>query len=248
MNALDLLVLGTGDAFSAERYSTSFALRAEGRWLLVDCPHPIRKMLREASVRAGVEVDVGDLEAVALTHLHADHASGLEGFGFFHRFALGRRARLAAHPEVVRRLWDGHLAAGMERLLDGAGNSVELALQDHFEVVPLTEHAFTRVGPFEIECRLTRHHLPTTALRIAAGGRRIAFSADTAFDPGLIAWLAEADLVVHEAGLGTHTAPGLLAELPTDLRARMRLAHFPDGLDPGDAGIAPLIEGTLRAV
>jgi ribonuclease BN (tRNA processing enzyme) len=114
--------------------------------------------------------------------------------------------------------------------------------------VPLAEHASTRVGPFEIECRFTRHHVPTTALRIAAGGRRIAFSADTAFDPGLLAWLAEADLVVHEAGFGPHTAPHQLAELPADLRARMRLAHYPDGFDPGDAGIAPLTEGTIRAV
>jgi ribonuclease BN (tRNA processing enzyme) len=248
MSPLDLLVLGTGDAFSAERYSTSFALRAEGRWLLVDCPHPIRKMLREACVRADVEVDVGDLDAVALTHLHADHASGLEGLGFFHRFALGRRARILAHPDVARRLWDGHLAAGMEQLLDSAGSPVALGLDDHFDVVPLAEHASTRVGPFEIECRFTRHHVPTTALRIAAGGRRIAFSADTGFDPGLIAWLAEADLVVHEAGLGTHTGPGLLAELPADLRARMRLAHYPDGLDLDSVGIEPLVGGTIGAV
>jgi ribonuclease BN (tRNA processing enzyme) len=244
---LDLLVLGVGDAFSAVHYSSCFALRAADQWLLVDCPHPIRKMLREAAGRSGVELDLDAIEAVALTHLHADHASGLEGLAFFSRFALGRRARLALHPAVASRLWEGHLAAGMERLRDERGEEVRHRLEDFFELTPLDESSSAAVGPFAIECRFTRHHVPTTALRITAGGRRIAFSADTEFDPELLAWLGEADLVVHEAGFGTHAAPHRLAALPADLRARMRLAHFPDGLDLAEVGIEPLREGGLYA-
>lgn len=248
MSALDLLVLGTGDAFSAEHYSSCFALRAEDRWLLVDCPHPIRKMIRESSAHAGIELDVDQLEAVALTHLHADHASGLEGLGFFSHFALGRRARIAVHPAVARRLWDGHLVAGMEQLRDSAGNVVRKRLEDYFELVSLNEAGSTAIGPFAIECRFTRHHVPTTALRVTAGQRRIAFSADTEFDADLIAWLGEADLVVHEVGLGIHTAAHQLAALPAALRARMRLSHFPDHLDLSSIGIEPLAEGTLYGV
>lgn len=246
--ALELLVLGVGDAFSAEHYSSSFALRADDRWLLVDCPHPIRKMMREASTRADVELDLDRIEAVALTHLHADHASGLEGLGFFSHFALGRRARVAVHPTVASRLWDGHLAAGMERLRDDRGNEVRHRLEDFFGLTPLSESAAVSVGPFSIECRFTRHHIPTTALRIMAGGRRIAFSADTEFDPELIEWLGEADLVVHEVGLGIHASAHELAALPADLRARMRLAHFPDHLDLSILGIEPLREGALYIV
>jgi glyoxylase-like metal-dependent hydrolase (beta-lactamase superfamily II) len=33
-------------------------------------------MMREASLRGGIELDIDGVEAVALTHLHADHASG----------------------------------------------------------------------------------------------------------------------------------------------------------------------------
>ena len=93
--SLEVLVLGVGDAFSALHYSTCLALRAEGQWLLVDCPHPIRKILRESSLRAGLELDVGDLAGVVVTHLHADHASGLEGLGYFGFFALGRKLPLS---------------------------------------------------------------------------------------------------------------------------------------------------------
>lgn len=247
MSDLHLLVLGVGDAFSAAHYSTCLALRAEDRWLLVDCPHPIRKMMREASVRSGVPLDIDQVEAVALTHLHADHASGLEGLGYFSHFALGRRARLAVHPEVARRLWDGHLAAGMEVLHD-AGGARARTLGDFFEVISLTDTGAVKVGPFEIECRRTRHHLPTTAFRIRAAGRCIACSADTDFDPNLVDWLGQADLVIHEAGLGIHTPLERLSQLPPATRAKMRLAHFPDHLDLTGCGIAPLEQGGWYAV
>ena len=245
---LDLLPLGVGDAFSAVHYSTCLALRAEGRWLLVDCPHPIRKMMREASLRSGIELDIDGVEAVALTHLHADHASGVEDYGFFSHFVLGRRARIAAHPAVTERLWSSHLAGAMEQLLGPDGGIVLRNLDTYFEIVSLDEGSPVAVGPFAIECRRTRHHIPTTAFRIRAGGRIIGCSADTSFDPELIAWLGEADLVVHETGPGAHTAPERLAELPAALRARMRLAHFPDYLDPVSVPIERLEEGRLYAV
>src|SRR5690349_10495711 len=117
MSELVVVPLGVGDAFSARYYSTCLALHAEGTWVLVDCPHPIRKILRESGGAAGLSLDVGDFSAIFLTHLHADHASGLEGFGFYSFFAVGRRARVLAHPEVSRRMWEGHLAGGMETSL-----------------------------------------------------------------------------------------------------------------------------------
>jgi ribonuclease BN (tRNA processing enzyme) len=248
MADLELLPLGVGDAFSAVHYSSSYALRADGRWLLVDCPHPIRKMMREASVRSEVALDIDDVAAVVLTHLHADHVSGVEDLGFFSYFVLGRRARIAVHPQVATRLWEGHLAAGMEWLRAPDGTRTEKTLDDYFELVPLDETRPVQIGQFQIECRRTRHHVPTTALRVRAAGRAIGFSADTTFDPDLIAWLAAADLVVHETGFGIHTPLDRLAELPEETRSRMRLAHFPDALDPSASPIEPLEEGRLYVV
>lgn len=240
---LTLVALGTGDAFSAERYTSCHAVGAGGTWLLLDCPHPIRKILREGSARAGVALDVGDVEAVALTHLHADHASGLEGLGYFSHFALGRRARLAAHPAVARDLWDAHLAAGMRSVRPPDGEAAERRLEDWFELVSLDERRPVRLGPFEIECRPTWHHVPTTALRVRAGGRSVAFSADTRFDRALVDWLAEADLVLHETGPGIHASYEALAALPAAVRAKMRLVHYPDGMQLAGGAIAPLVDG-----
>jgi len=63
MAELRLLPLGVGDAFSVQHYSSCFVLETGGQWILVDCPHPIRKILREGSIAAGFTLDVGDLQA-----------------------------------------------------------------------------------------------------------------------------------------------------------------------------------------
>jgi ribonuclease BN (tRNA processing enzyme) len=233
---MSFIPLGVGDAFSARFYSTCLAVEAEGQWLLVDCPHPIRKILRES---AGLDIDA--FVGAVITHLHADHSSGLEGLGYFSWFILRRKFPLIAHPRVMERLWEGHLAAGMECLIDRDHVPHPMGFDDYFDWRPVD--APIDIGPFHIEVRRTVHHIPTTALRITAGGRSLGYSADTAFDPGLIAWLAEADHVVHETNLGVHTPYASLASLPAETRAKMSLIHYPDDFDTGTSVIPACEQG-----
>jgi len=250
MSALRLLPLGVGDAFSARYYSSCLALEADGSWLLIDCPHPIRKLLREASTTAGVSLDVEQLLGVVITHLHADHSSGLEGLGFYAHYVLQRRMRLLAHPRVSARLWNGHLAAGMEETAVKPGEPPAVRrLDDFFDLLALSEAAAVQVGPFSVLCRPTVHSVPTTALQIRAAGRCLGYSADTAFDPTLIDWLAAADLIVHEAGVGVvHSPYEALAALPEAVRRKMRLVHYPDTFDPDASIIEPLRQGRMEVV
>lgn len=235
--------VGVGDAFSALHYSSAVAIESGGRWLLVDCPHPIRKVLRDASTRAGVALDVATFDAVVLTHLHADHSAGLEDYAYYSRFVLKRRPVLAAHPEVLARLWE-RLAPGMDSLGDPVDwSSRKMRLEDYFELVRLDAAGRVDVAGFEIACRPTRHHVFTTALRVRAGGRELGLSSDTAHDPALVEWLSGADLFLHETGYGIHTPYEALAALPAPVRARMRLIHYPDGFRPEDGAIELLEEG-----
>ena len=246
---MKFLPLGVGDAFSELYYSSCMAVEAGGRWLLIDCPHPVRKMLREASLGAGISLGVQDLAGVILTHLHADHASGLESLGYLSHFILGKRLPLLVHPMVSARLWEGHLAAGMEQLLPAVGEAfIEKGLTDYFELVPLSEEAPTVFEGVSIECRKTIHHIPTTALRLTAGGVCLGHSADTAFDEGLIEWLSAADVIVHETNYGVHTPYEKLAALPAALQRRMRLTHYPDTLEASESVIELLRQGELYEV
>lgn len=243
---LSILALGTGDAFSATRYGACLSVEHRDgdriHRVLIDCPHPIRKILHEG--RDTSDLDVGSFDACVLTHLHADHASGLEGWAFFHRFALRRPATLLTHPAVARDLW-AHLQPSMGVLLNAKREPVAMREEDYFDVRTFVDSI--ELGPFRIEARTAWHHIPTIALRIHAGGRCFGYSADTAFDPALFEWLAESDLLVHEANLGpAHTPYAELAKLPAEVRAKMRLVAFPDEFVPTD--VEPLQQGRRYVV
>lgn len=238
--ALSFIPLGVGDAFSAHHYTSCVALEADGRRLLVDCPHPIRKVLREGSAGLSAPLDLPDFDAFVVTHLHSDHSSGIEGLGFYFRYILQKRPVLVAHPGVAGRLWE-RLAPGM----DENDHAVAQGFADYFDLTSLDEARPVRVGPFEIACRKTRHHVPTYALRVTAGGRTLAISSDTPFDPALIDWLSPADLILHETGDGIHASYGKLAALPEALRRKIRLIHFADEFSPPDGEIEPLVQGRV---
>jgi ribonuclease BN (tRNA processing enzyme) len=249
MSGFRFLCLGVGDAFSNRWYSSALALEYERKWVLVDCPHPIRKVLREASLAAGFTLDLNGVSGLIQTHLHADHASGLEGYGFFNYFVLQRRAVVLIHPDVERDLWGRHLAVTMGELLpDPGGPFKPMSVSDYFDIRPLSLTTSVTFGPFEVECRRTIHHVPTFALRIRAGGRMLGYSADTAYDPGLIDWLSPAHLIVHETNLGIHTPYERLAALPAALRRKMRLIHYPDDFDLEGSVIEPLVSGRMYEV
>jgi ribonuclease BN (tRNA processing enzyme) len=241
-----IVPLGVGDAFSALHYSTCVALEAADSLVLIDCPHPIQKMMREARLAS---IDPKRISAVILTHLHADHCSGIEGLGYWTFFYQKRKLPLFLHADVLRDLWHGHLAAGMSHLMPSPGApTIDMKLEDYFELHLLDENAAIECGPFSIESKKTIHHVPTTALRIRAEGRVLGHSADTAFDQSLIDWLAEADLVVHETNYGVHTPYEKLAALPPELRAKMKLIHYPDDFDLAASNIEPLQQGRVYVV
>ena len=248
---MKITALGTGDAFSADRYSSCLLVEDGTTRVLIDCPHPIRKILKESTK---ARVDVGDIDALILTHLHADHASGVEGYAWFCRFVLQKRARVYAHRAVLDALW-GQLQASMSELLhvdedNHPHHRSRLDVDDVFERLPLATSQTTTIGTLQIESRLTIHHIPTTALRFSSnvGAGSFGYSADTAYDDDLIAWLAAADLVVHETNWGAHTPYAKLAALPAATRNKMRLIHWPDEFDGvfggGDA-IARVVDGDV---
>lgn len=245
MPGICLLPLGVGNAFSARYYSTCLAVGAEGHWLLIDCPHPIRKMLHEAAQAAGLPLRLEQFEDVVLTHLHADHCSGLEMYLYYFHIMHQKKPRLYAHPAVAERLWSSHLAAGMEWSVPGPGQpAVQRRPEDFFELILLAEDRPVPAGPFHLYCRRTVHSVPTTALRLEAAGQVLAYSADTAYDPELLAWLAPADLIVHETGPApAHTPYEQLRALPEDLRQRLRLVHYPDDFDGEHSEIPVLQQG-----
>ncbi|RVU43148.1 ribonuclease Z [Lujinxingia sediminis] len=233
--AFELCINGVGDAFSTRHFGTNFLLRRDDFVLAVDCPDLYRRALAENRFAPpkgadGEYLDVDGISAMILTHLHGDHVNGLEMVAAYRRFVRGGVLPLHASEAVLKDLWERRLAVSLGVMWDGSAY-VNYGPETYFDLCELVAEAPSAVGPFDVETRLTIHHLPTTALRISDGDVTLGYSCDTAFDEGLIDWLKDCDVILHETSLGpAHTPLYKLMELPAEVREKMLVVHYPDDL------------------
>ena len=250
--SIRLYALGVGDTFTEKHHTHALLLEAEGFRLAIDCPDSYRRVLRHARDKAppatAAALDLAGIDHVLVTHVHGDHMNGLEGVAFFKRFAQHSRLSLHTIAAVREGLWEQRLAASMGRLWDGT-KFIELEFADYFAWNEVSLDEATTIGPFTVRARRTTHHVPTSALIIEHAGRSIGISSDTAFDPALVQWLAQADLVVHETNYGpAHTAYADLLTLGQDVRDKLHLIHYPDEFDIAASAIPVLREGDVLDV
>lgn len=249
---LSVLPLGVGDAFSAMHHPTCLLISRyqnpawDNELILVDCPQSIRKMMREADKGQYHGLDLHRVGTLILTHLHADHAGGLETIAAFFKIALGRKLKLVALPEVID---------GIPRFLECIKDLG--SMEDFFDIIPITEGENVELMPKEggfndgmvLRVKKTMHSVPTSAFRVWNAGAQMAYSCDTSFDPELWRWLcygpknntSKADLIIHEVGHGIHTNYDTLAKyiqgrsgnpMAENWTDRTRLIHYPDDMFP----------------
>lgn len=230
---MEVLFGGVGDAFSIDNYGTHFFVRSnDGFVLAVDCPDSYRRALKEnAFPHKGGTLDVDDLDAMFITHLHGDHVNGLEMVLAYRKFITKKKLTLFTTQEVAKNIWEKRLEVSLGTLFDGQVYQ-KMKLEDFADIHIIDWGEPTQCGPFTLKTRKTIHHIPTSALRITEKDRTFGYSCDTAFDPTLIDWLADVDTILHETSFGpAHTPLFSLLELPESIRKKLWVAHLPDELN-----------------
>jgi ribonuclease BN (tRNA processing enzyme) len=188
-----LTVLGKSPAWTDAGGACSGYLAEHGATrLLLDCGNGVFGKLRALT-------DPYALDAVVISHLHADHVLDLVPFAYGLRF--GRPAGPAHRPAL-------HVPPGAVawlRGMTGAWGSEDL-VTDAFAVREYDPAAELAVGDLRLEFREVPHYVRTWAIALtpATGGGRIVYGADCAPNDAVVDLARGADVLLLE---GTLTEP-----------------------------------------
>jgi ribonuclease BN (tRNA processing enzyme) len=232
---LDLLFLGSGNAFASGRYWSSFLLN--GRYLF-DASPALLPHLKRAGVAPA------DLQAVFISHFHADHFFGIP-FLLLEYAELSPRdtdLTIVGPPGIQERV---HVLTklGFPYLL-----SREQSYQQRY--IELSDGKEGEVDGLRFVARSVKHveELECFAYRVEVGGRVLAYSGDTVFCDSLLELADGADVFVVECSRwdernGPHLGPDDIRELRRRLgpKPAFVLTH----LDNGQADLG--IENTVLA-
>jgi ribonuclease BN (tRNA processing enzyme) len=186
-----LAFLGSGAAFSVERYNGAVAV--DGR-ILLDAGAPLLPHLH----RTGI--DPGAIDVVFLTHFHGDHVLGLPTFVLYRAFhATGRQLPIVTPAGGEERLEQ------LFRLCWGEAWAVH---RDQAQLAYVTAAECGEVAgvPYRT-VRLDHGRMQCRGYRLEIDGRVLAYAGDTMATAPLDELVDGADVAVTEA-----TAPGQIPD------------------------------------
>ena len=229
---MEITVLGKSPSWpDAGGACSGYLVREEATTLLLDCGNGAFGKLRE-------RLDYAAVDAVVVSHLHADHVLDLVPFAYALTYSPRRTdppVRPVLHAPAGARVFFRRVvgAWGDERLVEGA-----------FRLEEYETDATPRVGPLSVRFCEVPHFVPTRAVEVAAGAGRLTFGADHAPSDALVAFARDTDLLLPEATLDApeaapprgHLTPAEAGEHARRAGARrLVLTHRSDELDAGAA-------------
>jgi ribonuclease BN (tRNA processing enzyme) len=192
---MELTIVGCSGSFPGPASPAScYLATADGFRLLIDLGNGALGALQRY-------VSPGDIDAVLISHLHADHCLDMCSYQVFRTY----------HPAGQLPPIPVYAPAGAADRLDrAAGGDSGHPISDAFDFVTLSPGKI-EIGPFAVTADHMNHPVETFGFRLEHGGRAIAYSADTGATGRLTSLAAGADVLLCEASFTD--APGLPANL-----------------------------------
>jgi ribonuclease BN (tRNA processing enzyme) len=231
---MKLIFIGAGSAFTiGGNYNSNMLLVDENndKKLLIDCGSDARHAL------ADLGYSYKDIHDVYISHLHADHAGGLEWLALTNKFdPTAKKPNLYAHAHVLKQLWTNTLSGGM-RTLQG----VVAELEDFFTVHKIHENGsfVWNNGTFQLVQMIHIvsgfEFMPSYGLIFTIKGTRIFITSDTQFAPlQLVDFYKSVDIIfqdcetaIHPSGVHAHFNE--LMTLDESIKKKMWLYHYNPG-------------------
>ena len=171
-------------------------------------------------------VDPLTIDAVLISHLHADHFFDISGYYVMRKY----------HPHGPQARIPVHGPRGMKsRVARAYGLPLDPGMNDEFEFKRLRKGPL-EIGPFTVTARRVDHPIEAYGFRVEHDGKVLVYSGDTALCPSLCELAADADLLLAEAAFrddadnppGIHMTGSEAASVARDARVgHLVLTHIP---------------------
>ncbi|VXC22817.1 MBL fold metallo-hydrolase [Aeromicrobium sp. 9AM] len=136
------------------------------------------------------ECDLRDIDAIALSHLHADHCFDLSGFYVVSKY----------HPDgALDRIPVLAPAGTGDHLASAYGIDEPVGMTEQFDFRDWQDGGTVQLGPFTVTSVLVDHPIPAYAIRVATEDHSLVYSGDTGPTEALVDLAGGADLFLCEA-------------------------------------------------
>jgi ribonuclease BN (tRNA processing enzyme) len=238
---VQITVLGKSPSWQdAGGACSGYLIKEDGYALLLDCGNGVFSKLRH-------HCDYVDVDAVLVSHLHADHFLDLVPFSYALRYAPRQQpVPVAGWPgtsEPARpELYAPVGAAEMFRQIVGCWGNDDL-IEGAFALQEYQSWDELEAGPLRVRFCEVPHYTTTFAVELssAGGGGRFTYSADCSPNEEIVQFASGTDLLLIEATLPRpertgergHLTPAEAGEHGRRAGAkRLVITHFSDELDP----------------
>lgn len=141
--------------------------------------------------------DLREVDAVWISHLHADHCLDLVAYSYARCY----------HPEGAPPPLPVHGPAGLaERVRAAFEEPPQNGLGEVYDYATVTPGT-TQLGPFTVTVAAVAHPVPAFAVRLEAGGRSFVYSGDSARSEALVELARDCDLFLCEASWTSDPEP-----------------------------------------
>ncbi|MEL4897794.1 MBL fold metallo-hydrolase [Crocosphaera sp. Alani8] len=231
---IHLLFLGSGSAFTVgdgNFHSNIFLITETGKKLLIDCGSDIRfSLYKEGFCHR-------DITDIYISHLHSDHAGGLEYVGLSTKFdPQCHKPNLYLSHDVASDIWERTLSGGMGSVEGNITN-----LESFFDVYSVDDNRLFSWENINFELVKTIHIdngsyvMPTYGLFFEVDRIKIFITSDTQLCyENLKNYYEQADIIFHDCETSKYPTPvhshyKELVKLPHQIKSKIWLYGYQPG-------------------